>query len=66
MHTRDMVKVMMDFVIYDYTVLRNDRKTRNGGGLATFVSYNLINRGREQQSIVIKVWTGKDILGIIN
>lgn len=41
-----------------------------GGGVATFVkdetSYSLINIGKEQEAVVVKVWTEKGSLTIIN
>ena len=63
-------KPQWDFVVYGYTAIRNDRETGKGGGVATFVrnglSYNLVKIGKEQKSIVIKVWTGKSSITIIN
>lgn len=64
------LKPQWDFVIYGYTAIRNDRETGKGGGVATSVknevSYNLISIGKEQESIVIKVWTGKSSFVIVN
>lgn len=70
MHTGDVVKVTMGFVLCGYTAIRNDMDSGKGGGVATFikngVSYNIIYKGRDQESIVIKVWTGRDSLIITN
>ena len=64
------LKPQWDFVMYGYTAKRNDRETGNGGGVATFVkngvSYNLVKIGKEQESIVIKVWSGKSSITIVN
>lgn len=59
-----------DFVIQGYTAIRNDRVTGIGGGVATFVrngtGFNLINLGKEHESIVVKIWTGNDEVVIVN
>ncbi len=64
------LKPQWDFVIYDYTAIRNDREAGKGGGVATFVrnglNYSLIKKGKEQESIVIKVWTEKSSILIVN
>lgn len=64
------LKPKWDFVMYGYTAIRNDRETEIGGGVATLVknglNYNLVKIGKEQESIVIKVWTGKSSVTIVN
>ncbi|XP_053536655.1 uncharacterized protein LOC124628232 [Ictalurus punctatus] len=64
------LKPQLDFVIYGYTTIRNDRETGKGGGVATFVrndvKYNLVNKGKEHESVVVRIQTGKDSIMIVN
>lgn len=64
------LKPQLDFVISGYTAIRNDREISKGGGVATFIRngirYNLINKGKEHESIIIKVWTGRNSIMIVN
>ena len=64
------LKPQWDFVVSDYTTIRNDRENGKGGGVATFVrnglSYNIVKIEKEQESIVIKVWSGKSSVSIVN
>ena len=61
-------KPQWDFVLNGYTAVRNDRNTGKGGGVATFIrnglNYNLVKIGKEQESIVIKIWTEKSSITI--
>lgn len=45
------LKPQLDFIIQGYTAIRNDRKDRQGGGVATFVQdglrYKVENMGQE-------------------
>lgn len=64
------LKTQFDFVLYDYAVVRHDRRDKGGGGCATFikqgVSYQVLGIGNEQEYVVIKVWAGKKELVIVN
>ncbi len=64
------LKPQLDFVISGYTAIRNDREIGKGGGVATFIRngtrYNLINKGKEHESIIVKVWTGGNSTTIVH
>ena len=63
------LRAQWDFVIQGYTAIRNDRKNGKGGGGATFVQegmrFSVIKLGKEYESIVIKIWTGKDEITVV-
>lgn len=59
-----------DFVLQGYTAVRRDRAEGRGGGVGIFVrtgvKYSVMNLGKEQESIRVKVWTEEDEVTIIN
>lgn len=64
------LKPQLDLVLNRYITLRNDRKIGNGGGVATFIqdglTYSLVDKGKEQEYITIKICLGKDVVTVIN
>ncbi|XP_059411379.1 uncharacterized protein LOC132144830 [Carassius carassius] len=64
------LKPQLDFIIQGYTAIRNDRKDRQGGGVATFVQdglrYKVENMGQEYESVVVKIWIGNDQVSVVN
>lgn len=60
----------LDFIIPGYSSIRNDREQRQGGGVAIFVQIGLGFKtervGQEDEFIVLRVWTGRDQILVIN
>lgn len=59
-----------DFVLHGYVAVRRDRAEGRGGGVGIFVlmgvKYCVVNVGKEQESIRVKVWTEEDEITVIN
>ena len=60
----------MGFHNKGYTAIRNDRKMGKGCGVAIFVRngtrFSTVQLGRECESRMIKIWTGKYELAMTN
>lgn len=60
----------LDFRINNYIRVRGDRENGIGGGCATFIKrnipYQVIAKGREEEYIIIKIWTNQGQLSVIN
>ena len=71
MHSRNVLKPVLDFVIYGYVSIRRDRSEGEGagGGSVTFfkqgISYKVLEIGTEQEYIVVEVWEGERNLLLI-
>ena len=66
------LKPILDFVIYGYVGIRRDRLEGEGtgGGCAVFIkqdmSYRILEKGAEQEYIVVEVWEGGQNVVIVN
>ncbi|KAI2646629.1 RNA-directed DNA polymerase from mobile element jockey [Labeo rohita] len=64
------LKPQLEFVMYGYTSIRKDRETGKGGGVATFIKngirYKLISKGIDNESVVIRVWSGESSIKVVN
>lgn len=64
------LKPQLDFNIKGYNIVRNDRNHSRGGGIATFIKSGMKFRieqiNTKYESILIKVWTDRGCIDIIN
>ncbi len=70
MYTRNVLTLNLDFRINNYSSVRGDRENGIGGGCAMFIKRNIpfqvIAKGREEEYIIIKIWTNQGQLSVIN
>lgn len=64
------LKPLLNFTIKGYVSVRKDRESGQGGGVATFIQngmcYRVNHISTDHESIVVKVWTDKGKVDIIN
>ena len=64
------LKPQLDFILKGYTAVRRDREPGRGGGVATFIQigvrYKLMSASTDHEAIVIKVWTDRGPIDVIN
>lgn len=60
----------LDFLINGYNVIRRDRESGRGGGIATFIQngmkYKVVQINKDNESIISKIWTERGCIDIIN
>lgn len=64
------LKSSFDFIIHGYTVIRKDRCSGAGGGVATFIqqglSFRSLNIQNEMEILVSEIWAGNVKFTVIN
>lgn len=64
------LKPQLIFTLQGYTIIWNDRKQGNGGGIATFIKQGIgfrnIVRDVGQEVVVVEVWEGIQSYKVIN
>lgn len=70
MYQETWLRAILDFVAHGYVIVRRDRIEGGGGGCATLIRqgipYRVLEKGAQQEYIVMEVWEGGEEVIIIN